>query len=98
LVGYNLFQKINNLVNATLVTHIRNKPALEKHPEYEKTIYIEEGKLAKPYYKIVVEKLPASGRINGSIYHALTYSISEQFNQQVYQKFRGKILNGDYDI
>jgi hypothetical protein len=33
LVGYNFFQKINTLVDATLVTHIRNKPALEKHPE-----------------------------------------------------------------
>jgi hypothetical protein len=41
LVGYNFFQKINNLVDATLVTHIRNKPALEKYPEYENIFYLE---------------------------------------------------------
>ncbi|MEG3929505.1 hypothetical protein QUA08_31000, partial [Microcoleus sp. T3B2] len=53
LVGYNFFQKINNLVDTTLVTHIRNKPALEKHPEYEKIFYLEEGNLTKQYYKIL---------------------------------------------
>jgi len=98
LVGYIFFQKINNLVDATLVTHIRNKPALEKHPQYEKTIYLEKGKLAKHYY-IIVEKITATWRVNWPIYHALNYPIYEQFNQQVYQNFKGgKILNEDYDI
>jgi len=34
--GYNYFRGINNLVDPTLVTHIRNKPALEKYPDSEK--------------------------------------------------------------
>ncbi len=97
LVGYNFFQKINNLVDATLVTHIRNKPALEKHPEYEKVFYLEESNLTKQYYKIV-EKITANGRINWPLYNALSYPIYEEFNRQVYQKFKAKILNGDYDI
>jgi hypothetical protein len=41
LVGYKFFQNIKNLVDATLVTHIRNKLALEKHPEYENIFYLE---------------------------------------------------------
>ena len=97
LVGYNFFYKINNLVDATLVTHIRNKPALEKHPEYEKIVYLEEGNFNKQYYKIVA-KITANGRVNWPLYNALSYPIYEEFNQQVYQKFKGKILNGDYDI
>jgi glycosyltransferase involved in cell wall biosynthesis len=97
LEGYNYFRGINNLVDATLVTHIRNKPALEKHPEYEGIFYLEERKLSKQYYKIV-EKLTAKGRVNWPLYNALSYPIYEEFNQQVYQKFQGKILNGDYDI
>ncbi len=97
LEGYNYFRGINNLVDATLVTHIRNKPALEKYPEYEKTFYIEERKLSQQYYK-VVENLTAKGRVNWPLYNALSYPIYEEFNQQVYQKFKGKILNGDYDI
>ncbi|MBW3587613.1 MAG: glycosyltransferase family 1 protein, partial [Cyanobacteria bacterium 0813] len=70
LVGYNFFQKINNLVDATLVTHIRNKPALEKHPEYKKIFYVEEGNLSKEYYKIVA-KITANGRVNWRLYYAL---------------------------
>lgn len=97
LEGYNYFRGINNLVDATLVTHIRNKPALEKHPEYENIFYLEEGKLSKQYYKMV-EKITAKGRVNWPLYNALSYPIYEEFNQQVYQKFKGKILNGDYDI
>jgi len=97
LEGYNYFRGINNLVDATLVTHIRNKPALEKHPEYEKIFYIEERKLSKQYYKMV-EKFTAKGRVNWPLYNALSYPTYEEFNQQVYQKFKGKILNGDYDI
>jgi glycosyltransferase involved in cell wall biosynthesis len=97
LEGYNYFRGINNLVDATLVTHIRNKPALEKHPEYENIFYLEEGKLSKQYYKMV-EKFTTKGRVNWPLYNALSYPIYEVFNQQVYQKFKGKILNGDYDI
>ena len=97
LVGYSFFQKINNLVDATLVTHIRNKPALEKHPEYEKIFYLEEGNFNKQYYKIV-SKITANWRVNWPIYNALSYPIYEEFNQQVYQKFKAQILKGDYDI
>jgi len=97
LEGYNYFRGINNLVDATLVTHIRNKPALEKHPEYENIFYIEERKLSQQYYKLV-ERFTAKGRVNWPLYNALSYPIYEEFNQQVYQKFKGKILKGDYDI
>ncbi|XZN97172.1 MAG: glycosyltransferase family 4 protein [Microcoleus sp.] len=97
LVGYNFFHKINKLVDATLVTHIRNKTALDKHPEYEKVFYLEESNLNKQYYKIVA-KVTANGRVNWPLYNALSYPIYEEFNRQVYQKFKTQILNGDYDI
>lgn len=97
LEGYNYFRGINNLVDATLVTHIRNKPALAKHPEYEKIFYLEEGNFSKQYHKIVA-KITANGRVNWPLYNTLSYPIYEEFNQQVYQKFKSQILNGDYDI
>jgi hypothetical protein len=49
--GYNYFRGINNLVDATLVTHIRNKPALEKHPEYEKKSTLRKENLANNFIK-----------------------------------------------
>ncbi len=97
LVGYNFVEQISKLVDATLVTHARNKSAIQKHPEYEKVFYLEEGKIATQYYK-VVEKITANGKINWPLYNALSYPIYEEFNQQVYQKFHSKILKGDYDI
>ncbi len=97
LVGYNFFYKINNLVDVTLVTHIRNKPALEKHPEYKNIFYLEEGNLNKQYYKIVA-KVTANGLVNWPLHNALSYPIYAEFNHQVYQKFQAKIVNGDYDI
>ena len=95
-VGYNYFRGINNLVDATLVTHIRNKQALEKRPEYENFFYLDAGKSSK-YYKMV-EKFTANARVNWPFYNAFIYPIYEKFNQQVSQKLPGKILNGDYDI
>ncbi len=98
LVGYKYFRGINNLVDATLVTHIRNKQALEKRPEYEKFFYLEAGKSSKQYYKRV-EKFTANGGVNWSLYKAFINPIYEKkFNQQVSQKLPGKILNRDYDI
>ena len=95
--GLQFFQKINNLVDATLVTHIRNKAALEKHPESEKIFYMEEGNFNKHYFKIVT-KITANGRVNRPLYNALSYPIYAEFNQQVYQKFKAQILKGDYDV
>jgi len=102
LVGYNYFRGINNLVEATLVTDIRNKQPLEKRPEYEENFfYLEAGQLSKQYYKRL-KKFTPNGRVNWSLYNSLYKAfisrIYEKFNQQVYQKFSGKILNGDYDI
>jgi hypothetical protein len=71
LMGYNFFGGINNLVEATLVTHIRNKPALEKHPEYETIFYLEESKLSKQYYKML-DKFTAEGRVNLPLYNAFS--------------------------
>jgi len=97
LEGYNYFKEINNLADVTLVTHIRNKPALEKKPEYEKVFYPEESKLTKQYYNIVA-RITANGRVNWPLYNALSYPIYEEFDRQVYQKFQSQILKGDYDI
>ena len=97
LVAYNFFKEISKRVDATLVTHERNRQALEKHPEYKDVVYISEGDLNKKYYGLV-EGLTAKGRINWPLYHALSYPIYAEFNQKVYEKFKTPILRGDYDI
>lgn len=97
LVGYNFFKEISRLVDATLVTHERNREALEKRPDHQDIVYMSEGELNKKYYG-VVESLTTKGRINWPLYHALSYPIYAEFNQNVYQQFKDPILRGDYDI
>jgi hypothetical protein len=72
LEGYNYFRGINNLVDATLVTHIRNKPALEKHPKYEKSFYFEEKNLANNIIKWSKNSCVSGDRgIEGTLYPTL---------------------------
>ena len=53
LEGYKYFQAINKLVDATLVTHGRNKKALEKLNQYNNIFYIEESELTKKYFPLI---------------------------------------------
>jgi glycosyltransferase involved in cell wall biosynthesis len=97
LEGYNYFQSISQLVDVTLVTHERNREALERLPEKHKIIYIPESAWATKYYKFV-EQLVAKGKVNWPLYHALTYPIYEDFNHKVYQRVKKDIKAGKYDL
>jgi len=97
LVGYKFFHEISQLVDVTLVTHGRNREALEKHPEHKNIVYLDESKLIQKYHKIAAN-IANKDRINWPLYHALSYPVYMEFNQNVYQKFKGSVLRGDYDI
>ena len=97
LEGYNYYNGISQLCDVTLVTHIRNKKALEKHPEHKDIIYIGESKLSKVYHKIIAG-LTSIGRKNWPLYITLSYPIYEEFNRQVYQQFKDKVTGQEYDI
>ncbi len=97
LVGYNFYCEINQLCDVTLVTHIRNKKALEKRPEHQGVTYIDESQFSKVYHKIIAT-LTSIGRKNWPLYIALSYPIYEEFNNQVYQKFKDRVLGKEYDI
>lgn len=99
LEGYKYFQGISKLVDATLVTHIRNKPAIEKLSEHnhKQIFYISEGPLTQKYYNLTAA-LTLKGRNNWPLANALGYPIYEEFNRQVYRQFKDKILNGEFDL
>ena len=97
LVGYNFYQQISQLVDATLVTHARNREAIEKIRGDQKVVYISESKLINQYYKLAA-KLADQGTINWPLYHLLTYPVYAEFNGKVYQKFWRSVARGDYDL
>ena len=97
LVGYRYYQEISKLTDVTLVTHDRNKSALEKRQEHQNIVYISESSLIKSYYQWV-EKVSAQGRINWPLYNALAFPIYAEFDRKVYHKFKEPILAGEYDL
>lgn len=97
LVGYRFFDEISKLVEVTLVTHERNRAALKKYDGQAEIIYMPESKLIKYYYKLV-SNLVYKRREIWPLYHALTYLVYEEFNRNVYNRFKKSILRGEYDV
>lgn len=98
LVGYCFYEQISQLFDTTLVTHERNKQALEKkHPDRDIT-YIFESEFIKRYYKIAGKLSKLGNRIIWPLYNTLTYPVYGEFNHLVYSNFKEPILRGDYDL
>lgn len=100
LVAWNYFRELNNHVNVTLVTHERNKAALQR-AGYEKNVtFITESKTLQRYYQIVTKatEILFKGKSNWPLYHVLSYPIYAEFNHKVYQQFGAAIANGTYDV
>jgi glycosyltransferase involved in cell wall biosynthesis len=98
LVGYSFYKHISLLVNTTLVTHARNKEALDKaHPDRD-IIYISESSFIHAYYKIAEKFSKIGNKIIWPLYNTLTYPVYGEFNHLVYTRLKSSILNGHYDI
>jgi hypothetical protein len=101
LEGYNYYNEISKLVDVTLVTHERNKQALEKitNNYNSKIIYVLESEFIKNYYQFIsrISSKPGGG-VNWPLLLTLSYPMYAEFNNNVYQLFKDSILKGDYDI
>ncbi len=98
LVGYCFYKNISMHVDTTLVTHERNRPALEKaHPDRD-IVYIGESDFIRKYYGFAEKLSKIGGNIIWPLYHTLTYPVYGEFNHLVYKKVSASILNGEYDV
>jgi glycosyltransferase involved in cell wall biosynthesis len=98
LVGYCFYEQISLLVDTTLVTHARNKPALERAHSDRDITYICESSFIKQYYRLAELFSKLGNRTIWPLYHTLTYPIYGEFNHLVYCHFKEPILRGDYDV
>ena len=97
LVGYNFYEGIRKRVNITLVTHERNKEALEKVKDGHEIDYINESDSLKKYYGFV-NRLTSRGGVNWPLQHALSYPVYGGFNRQVYQRYARRVMQKEYDL
>ncbi|MGB6302012.1 MAG: hypothetical protein WBF90_38380, partial [Rivularia sp. (in: cyanobacteria)] len=75
LVGYCFYEQISQLVDTTLVTHERNRTALEKvYPERD-IQYIAESDFIENYFKIAAWLSRLGDRIIWPLYNTLKYPI-----------------------
>jgi len=99
LIGFNFFQAIHKLAEVTLVTRDFNRKALEAHGYKKNVVYISKSNSStlQNFRKLIVSRIKNEA-IRRPIGVALRYPDYEDFNNQVYQKFKQSVLRGDYDI
>ena len=98
LVAYQLFNSISKLVDVTLVTHERNRQALENVKGNEKIVYIAESNAIAKYFKLVSYLTVGKKGVNWPLINALGYPVYVEFSHRVYQTFQAKVLTGEYDL
>lgn len=80
LVGYRFYEHISQIVDTTLVTHSRNKTALEKIRSNKDIIYIFESAFIKKYYAFVELLSKIGNKTVWPLYHTLSYAGYSEFN------------------
>ncbi|MBF2084380.1 glycosyltransferase family 4 protein [Thermoleptolyngbya sp. C42_A2020_037] len=97
-VGYQYFRTICERVDATLITHERNRESLERVAPDQKIFYISESRLMRRYYHLVDRLTVINGRVNWPLHNALAYLLYEEFNHRVYRLFHTDVRRGKYDL
>jgi glycosyltransferase involved in cell wall biosynthesis len=97
LVGYNFYRGIRKRVKVTLVTHERNRVALEKVRGGHEIDYIHESDCLKKYYGFV-NRLTSRGGVNWPLQHALSYPVYGGFNRLVYQHYAKRVMQKKYNL
>lgn len=98
LEGYYLYEGISRFVDATLITHERNREELEKlHPNSE-IFYLKDSAFLKRIEKIGSRLSLFRGQIIWPLRNAFTYPIYWGFNRATYSLFQNAVDRGDFDL
>ena len=100
LEAWNYYEQLKDRATITLVTHERNRAALEKVPGISNVVYITESKAVSRYYDFInlIASIVFKGKTNWPLMNAIAYPVYEEFNQKVYKLFKANVLNGEFDV
>lgn len=97
IVGYKAALSIANIIDCTIVTHIRNKENIEKiNPPNVEIIYIDNEYLAKPIYKL--SKLIRGSEGGWTTAMAFNYPSYLAFEWEAWKKLKPRINAGEFDV
>lgn len=97
LLAWKFYEQARELCDVTLVTHERNREALEKKRDGHPVEYVEEGPWLARYYGAVV-KATSVGGVNWPLRHALSYPLWMDFDRKVTARFGALVKNGEFDV
>ncbi|MGD1863081.1 MAG: glycosyltransferase [Phormidesmis sp.] len=98
LEGYRLYAGISRFVDATLVTHERNKEELEKLHSDADIVYLKDSAAVERIEEIGIRLSSFKGQIIWPLRNALTYPVYWGFNRTVHSTFKDAVTRGDYDL
>jgi glycosyltransferase involved in cell wall biosynthesis len=93
LVGYKFYREIALRADVTLVTHERNRAALERAGHTGVT-FIPESRAMSLLYKTVG---PITSRV-WPVHHLVTYPVYAEFNRRVRRLFARRVEAGEFDV
>lgn len=97
LVAYRLYAALRRVADVHLVTHARNRQALEAVRQGHEITYIEEGPLARTA-STLADRLANRGGTNWPLLHALSYPVYAGFNATVKRRFATRVRDGAFDV
>jgi glycosyltransferase involved in cell wall biosynthesis len=97
LIAYRTFAAVRERVDATLVTHRRNQPALDRAGLAREVVYIDDSEAIKRYYALIERAVTRSG-VNWPLLHALSYPVYARFNRHAFRAFAPRIAAQEYDL
>lgn len=98
LEGFRYYEAIRRHVNVTLVTHARNRGALERAGITSEVVFIQESATVARYFQVVRRLAIKEGRVNWPILYALGYPVYAEFNRRAFREFSGAVSRGHYDV
>lgn len=98
LVGYRIYQSLAKIADVTLVTHDRNRAALQKIHANDKITYMVPSKAEKRYYSFLTRITTFKGRVIWPLFHAFYLPIYLYFDKAAAQHFGSAVANGEYDV
>jgi glycosyltransferase involved in cell wall biosynthesis len=98
LVGYKYARELARVADVTLVTHIRNRPNIEKAGDLgAPVVYIDNEWIAGPLYRLGL-RLRGGNEVAWSTNQIMAFLPYIAFERQTLRHFRDALAAGEYDI
>lgn len=98
IVGYKYARALSRVAEVTLVTHVRNRPAIEEAGDAGAPVtYIDNEWLAGPMYRLAT-RLRGGSEVAWSTNQIMAYLPYLAFERQAYREFQKSLRDGAFDI